>query len=49
MGSKMYVIVLLGAMMFMQGCNTLKGASVGIKEDWKSLQGVDDWMEETFW
>ena len=49
MYSKTVIIILLGLMIFLQGCNTLKGAKDGLKEDWKTIAGVDGWIQETFW
>ena len=34
---------------FLQGCNTLKGAGNGFKEDWKTVTQVDDWIQEKMW
>ena len=42
-------IIIIGLTMFLQGCNTLKGAKEGFKEDWKALSEADDWMKENMW
>ena len=46
---KALIIVLIGAMLIMQGCATFKGAKEGFKEDWQALGRVDDWMKENMW
>ena len=46
---KVFIIFILGLMLFMQGCATFRGAKEGFKEDWKALGEVDDWMEEHMW
>jgi hypothetical protein len=49
MRSKILVLVMLGMVIFGQGCATMKGAKEGFKEDWKALQKADDWMKENLW
>lgn len=43
------LICVLGLVLFVQGCATLKGAKEGLKEDWKALGKTDDWMREHLW
>ena len=31
------------------GCETVKGASEGLKKDWESAEGLDAWMQENMW
>jgi len=49
MHSKLLIIVLFGLMAIFQGCNTLKGAAEGAKEDWKDLNKADGWIKENLW
>lgn len=49
MYSKMLIIVFFGLIMLFQGCNTLKGATDGFKEDWKELNKADGWVKENLW
>ena len=49
MRSKIILLAVLGLMLFLQGCSTCKGAAEGLREDWKSLEGVDGWMRENLW
>ena len=49
MSSKRFLICALGLILFLQGCSTLKGATEGFKEDWKSLEGADGWIRENLW
>ena len=46
---KTFIITILGLMLFLQGCSTLKGAKEGFKEDWKVLNKADGWMQEHLW
>lgn len=49
MRSKRFLAGILGLILFMQGCATVKGAQEGFKEDWKALQETDGWMREHLW
>ncbi|MBN1869330.1 MAG: hypothetical protein JW847_01965 [Candidatus Omnitrophica bacterium] len=49
MRSRMILIGVLGMILFLHGCATLKGAAEGFKEDWKALGKADDWMREHLW
>ncbi len=49
MRSKILAMVVLGLMLCLHGCATIKGASEGFKEDWKAAQKADDWMRENMW
>jgi hypothetical protein len=49
MRSKSLLVVVLGMMLFLQGCATFKGAKEGFKEDWKALTKADDWIQEHLW
>ncbi len=49
MYSKMLVIVVFVLALSFQGCNTLKGAAEGFKEDWKIVGEVDERMREAMW
>ncbi|MCK5591677.1 MAG: hypothetical protein KAI72_06955 [Candidatus Pacebacteria bacterium] len=57
MRSKIFLISVLGLILFMQRCSTLKkstkgaakGAKEGFKEDWEAIQEVDGWMREHLW
>ena len=53
MRSKSFLIGILGLILFVQGCSTLKGAGKGagegFKKDWKALGKVDEWMREKLW
>ena len=49
MRSKRFLISVLGLILFVQGCSTLKGAQEGFKEDWKVLVEADDWVKENLW
>ena len=49
MRSKRFLIGVLGILLFMQGCATIKGAQEGFKEDWKDLQEADGWVREHLW
>lgn len=46
-------IVLLGFLILIGGCETVKGtfagAANGMKRDWQALQGADAWMREILW
>ena len=49
MRSKRFLISVLGLILFLQGCSTLKGAQEGFKEDWKALTEADGWIQEHLW
>jgi hypothetical protein len=44
--------LLLGLIVFtvsLIGCNTVKGAAAGAKQDWEDAKKADDQMEKTLW
>ena len=49
MRSKRFLVSVLGLILLMQGCGTVKGARKGFKEDWKTVLQADDWMRENMW
>ncbi len=53
MRSKAFIMVLFGAMLLLQGCSSLKGATKGFKEgwndDWKAVKKADVWIKEHMW
>jgi len=49
MCSKRFLAGVLGLILFVQGCSTLKGAQEGFKEDWKALVEADGWIQEHLW
>ncbi len=53
MKAKWFIFVILGCVLFLQGCATVggaaKGGAEGFKEDWKSAGKVDAWMQENMW
>lgn len=45
-----YAFILVFVMgVFLQGCATAKGAASGFKEDWKTIEKADEWMQENMW
>jgi predicted small secreted protein len=45
-------VLLLGLIVFtvsLIGCNTVKGAAAGAKQDWEDAKKADDQMEKTLW
>ncbi len=60
MGAKTTIMLMMGAMLFFQGCETVKGASAGAKKDinntWHNVtseSGVvsktDKWLQDHAW
>lgn len=49
MRSKRFIMGVLGLLLFLQGCSTIKGAKEGFKEDWKALGKADKWIQENLW
>ena len=46
---KILVAIIFLSGLFLQGCNTLKGAGNGFKEDWKVMSKFDQWLQEKMW
>lgn len=36
-------------LIFIGGCETIKGAFEGAKKDWQAAKKTDDWMRENLW
>jgi hypothetical protein len=57
MRSKWPLMMVLGVMLFLQGCETIKGTvmgaaaggSKGIKKDWQSIKSSEKWIDENLW
>lgn len=49
MNSKLLIIALCSMVVFLQGCNTMKGAKDGFKKDWNELNAADGWVKENLW
>jgi len=47
------LFVLLLVLIFVAGCETIKGAGTGAvegaKKDWQTLQKTDDWVRKNLW
>ena len=53
MCSKKFLVGILGLIIFVQGCATLKetkeGAKEGAKKSWSVLATADEWIQEHLW
>lgn len=36
-------------LIFICGCNTLKGAAEGAKKDWGTVEKADEWVQKNLW
>lgn len=53
---RMSIIFMAVAIIFLQGCETVKGAAMGLKKDVENAKGfgqrlveVDNWMQKNWW
>ncbi len=53
MKSKSLILIVLGMVIFLQGCETFKGAAIGFKKDventWNGASKADVWIKDTLW
>ena len=53
MRSRAFILVVLGSMLLLQGCSSLKGATKGFREgwkdDWEAIKKTDVWIKENMW
>ena len=43
------MLVLLGFVLGLAGCETMKGAAEGLQRDWENVKQFDSWMRDNLW
>ncbi|MFA4984519.1 MAG: hypothetical protein WC559_04355 [Candidatus Omnitrophota bacterium] len=44
-----FLLTMLACVLFLAGCETVKGAGEGAKQDFKNAQKVDGWLQDNLW